>query len=111
MLEDPLLILRGLVWHVNDLQLRYAVAKLIDYIEDDVLSSDEDDMERSNLSDWDLLEILVQGMLTMSVNLGPDDPLASVGDAPEVRQYTADEIEEIVNGAKKRIYGDQEKED
>lgn len=121
MLEDPTLMLRGLINNAPSLYLRLTLNRLIDYIVEDselgaVYNPETDELEfdegsdASSLSMWDIMEILAQGLLTGGeVDLHPQrqqDNVDRVASSPP----TPEEIEKLVKGFTESLGLNEEKE-
>lgn len=121
MLEDPTLMLRGLINNVPALSLRLTLNRLIDYIIEDsevaaVYNPETDELEidegqeMSALSMWDIMEILAQGLLTGGeVDLHPQRPQDNV-DRTASPPPTPEEIEKLVKGFTESLGLNDEKE-
>lgn len=121
MLEDPTLMLRGLINNAPSLYLRLTLNRLIDYIVEDselgaVYNPETDELEfdegsdASSLSMWDIMEILAQGLLTGGeVDLHPQRQQDNV-DRTVTPPPTPEEIEKLVKGFTESLGLNDEKE-
>lgn len=114
MLENPINLLKGLAAYAPELYVRIAVVKLLEYIEEDAVRNapaldaseaiDQEDEEYagediswdSALSNWDVMEILSQAMLTGEVTLDSFE----LPEAPP----SAEEIEQMVVGFHDKLF-------
>lgn len=110
MLENPINLLKGLAVYAPEWYVRIAVVKLLEYIEEDAVrnappdengefANDEDEESYewdSALTNWDVMEILSQAMLTGEV-------LLESFELPEAPP-SAEEIEQMVLGFHDKLF-------